>query len=305
MPYLFPQLIHGTFTFFLLTVNTLFFATCLLAIVPFKVVAPSEKLKRYSSRVMEWLAQTWVDGNTLIFRLTQKTQWDINGLSAALERNGWYLIISNHRSWADIIVLLSVFNRKIPFLKFFIKQELLWFPLLGPIWWALDYPVMKRYSKEYLRKNPQEKGKDLKTTRRACEKFKENPVSVLNFLEGTRFTRTKRDRQNSPYRHLLLPKAGGIAFALSAMGERFSEILNVTLVYPVRNFRFWHMLSGKLPRIVVRVESTAIPTDALVKDYQMDEEFQRRFQAWVNQLWQQKDQLIENILAESRAPAQA
>ena len=159
MPHLFPQLIHGTFTFFLLTVNTLFFATCLLAIIPFKVVAPSEKLKRYSSRVMEWLAQTWVDGNTLIFRLTQKTQWDIKGLSAALGRNGWYLIMSNHRSWADIIVLLSVFNRKIPFLKFFIKQELLWFPLLGPIWWASDYPVMKRYSKEYLRKNPQEKEK--------------------------------------------------------------------------------------------------------------------------------------------------
>jgi len=197
-----------------------------------------------------------------------------------------------------------VFNRKIPFLKFFIKQELLWFPLLGPIWWALDYPVMKRYSKEYLRRNPQEKGRDLETTRRACEKFKENPVSVLNFLEGTRFTRAKHDRQNSPYRHLLLPKAGGIAFALSAMGDRFSEILNVTLVYPVRNFRFWHMLNGKLPRIIVRVESTAIPSDALVKDYQTDDEFQRSFQAWVNQLWQQKDNLMEDMLAESGEPAQ-
>lgn len=305
MSNLFAPLVHGTFTFFLLTVNTLFFSMCLLAIAPFKVVAPSEKLKHYSYRVMEWLAQSWVDGNTLIFRLTQKTQWDVNGLTAELERNGWYLIISNHRSWADIIVLLSVFNRKIPFLKFFIKQELLWFPLLGPIWWALDYPVMKRYSKEYLRKNPRKKGKDLETTRRACEKFKEEPVSVLNFLEGTRFTRKKHDKQSSPYRHLLLPKAGGLAFALSAMGERFNEILNVTLVYPVRNFHFWHMLSGKLPRIVVRVESTAIPADALVKDYRTDEEFQRRFQAWVNQLWLQKDQLIEDILAESGAPAQA
>jgi len=296
MPRFFSALFHGTFTLVLLTVNTLMFASFLLAIIPFRALARNEQLRHRSYRLMEWLAQTWVDGNSLIFRLTQKTQWDVSWPSAALKRNNWYFIISNHRSWADILVLLSVFNRKIPFLKFFIKQELLWFPILGPIWWALDYPVMKRYSKEFLRKHPQKKGEDLETTRRACEKFKKSPVSVLNFLEGTRFTRAKHARQRSPYRHLLLPKAGGIAFALAAMGERFSEILNVTIVYPVGNFRFWHMLSGKLPRIVVRVESTTIPQDALVKDYQTDTEFQSRFQAWVNQLWQQKDQLIEEIL---------
>ncbi|MDY0041276.1 MAG: acyltransferase [Desulforhabdus sp.] len=289
-------LLHGTFTFVLLALNTLIFASLLLIIIPFKILAPNEKLKRCSYKAMEWFAQTWVDGNTLIFRLTQKTQWEVKWPSTALQLDGWYLIISNHRSWADILVLLAVFNRKIPFLKFFIKRELLRFPLLGLIWWALDYPIMKRYSKEYLRRHPQKKGRDLETTRRACEKFKDTPVSILNFLEGTRFTHAKHAVQKSPYRHLLVPKAGGIAFALSAMGERFCEILNVTIVYPISNFRFWHMLNGKLPRLAVRIETISIPADALAKDYQTDSEFQIRFREWVNQLWQQKDQLINDIL---------
>jgi len=299
-----PPPILGALTFSLLTVNTLFFAILLVAIIPFKVAVPSEKFKRFSYKIMEWLVRTWVDGNTLIFRLTQKTEWDVGGLSTDMKRDGWYLIISNHRSWADIFVLLTIFNRKIPFLKFFIKQELMWFPLLGLIWWGLDYPFMKRYSKKYLRKNPAKQGEDLETTRRACRKFKNTPVSILNFLEGTRFTRAKHDRQNSPFRHLLVPKAGGIAFALSAMGERFNEILNVTTVYPVRNFRFWHMLSGKLPRIVVRVERLAIPEEALSKDYLTDVEFRLRFQTWVNQVWQQKDQLIEDIMIKFGESAQ-
>jgi len=294
MPHSFTALFLGAFTFFLLTINTLFFAACILAIIPLKIFAPNDKLKHRSYELMESLAHTWVDGNTLILRLTQKTKWDVRGLNGKLKRDGWYLIISNHRSWADIIVLLSVFNRRIPFLKFFIKQELLWFPILGPIWWAMDYPFMKRYSREYLRKHPTKMGKDLETTRRACEKFKHNPVSVLNFLEGTRFTPTKHSRQNSPFRHLLLPKAGGIAFALSAMGEHFNEILNVTLVYPVHNFNFWHMLSGRLPRLLVRVERTSIPPEAILKDYQVDSEFKRFFQDWVNQLWAEKDKIIED-----------
>lgn len=304
MPFV-PPFILGITTFVLLVLNTLLFATPLLAIIPFKILAPTAGSKNHITRVMEAVAQAWVDCNTLIFRMTQKTQWDIQGLSAALKRSGWYLVISNHRSWADILVLQSVFNRKIPFPKFFIKKELMWFPLLGPIWWALDYPFMKRYSREYLRRNPEKRGRDLETTRLACEKFKATPVTVLNFLEGTRFSLTKHLNQRPPYRHLLSPRAGGIAFALSAMGERFNEILNVTIIYPVRNFRFWHMLNGKLPHIVVRIERTAIPEGALIKDYQTDTEFRKRFQGWINQVWQQKDQLIEDVFSEYDRPAQA
>lgn len=290
-----PPPILGILTFVLLAMNTLFFAILLIVVIPFKVAIPSGKFKRLSYETMEWLVRIWIDGNTFIFRHTQRTTWDVAGASTDLKPDDWYLIISNHRSWADIFVLFTIFNRKTPFVRFFLKEELKWFPLLGFVWWGLDYPFMKRYSKTYLQKHPEKRGEDLETTRQACRKFRRIPVAIINFLEGTRFTQAKHDRQNSPYRHLLVPKAGGIAFALSAMGERFSEILNVTIVYPVRSFRFWHMLSGKLPRIVARVERLAIPEEALTKDYLADEEFRLRFQAWVNHVWQQKDQLIEDL----------
>lgn len=303
MLHLLPPPVLGTLTFALLTANTLFFAILVIAIVPFKVALPGEKFKRFSYGLIESLVQTWADGNTLIFRLTQKIEWHVQGLHENLKRDGWYFIISNHRSWADIIVLQTLFNRRIPFPKFFIKQQLLWFPLLGFIWWGMDYPFMKRYSKAYLKKHPERHGKDLETTRRACEKFRHTPVTILNFLEGTRFSQTKRVHQNAPFRHLLLPKAGGIAFVLSAMGECFKEILDVTIVYPVRNFSFWHMLSGQLPRIEVRVDRLAIPQEALTKDYLTDADFRLRFQTWVNQVWQHKERLIEDIWAQTSGKA--
>lgn len=291
----------GTFTLFLLVANTLFFSTCILAIIPLKVFIPNRRLRHKCYQAMEWLAQAWVDGNTLILRLTQQTRWDVEGMQGPFKRDGWYLIIANHRSWADILILLSLFNRRIPFLKFFIKQELLWFPLLGVIWWAFDYPFMKRYSREYLRRHPEKIGKDLETTRRACEKFKDTPVSILNFVEGTRFTREKHRRQRSPFRHLLLPKAGGMAFTLAAMEGRFNEIIDVTLAYPVQHFNFWHLLNGRLPRLVVRVQRTTLPVGTVSGDYELDSEFKKSFQHWVNQLWTEKDNVIDELSVQSSA----
>ena len=118
-----------------------------------------------------------------------------------LARHEWYLMTSNHQSWADILVLQKVTNRRVPSLKFFLKQELIWVPLLGLAWWALDFPFMKRYSRAQLEKRPELKGKDMETTRKACEKYAHYPVSVMNFFEGTRFTEEKHRQQNSPYRH--------------------------------------------------------------------------------------------------------
>src|SRR3546814_9530339 len=114
------------------------------------------------------------------------------------------------------------FNRRIPLLKFFLKQELIKVPLLGLAWWALDFPFRKRFTRAEIEANPSLKGKDLETTRKACEKFKEMPTSVMNFFEGTRFTQAKHDQQQSPYEFLLKPKAGGTAFALSAMDGKLA-----------------------------------------------------------------------------------
>src|SRR5579863_10046354 len=111
----------------------------------------------------------------LIKALVTRTRWVVDGLQG-LNRGGWYLVLSNHQSWVDIPVLQRTFNRRIPFLKFFLKQQLKWVPVLGLAWWALDFPFMQRYSKETLEQHPELRGKDKEATRIACERFRDLPV---------------------------------------------------------------------------------------------------------------------------------
>jgi 1-acyl-sn-glycerol-3-phosphate acyltransferase len=227
--------------------------------------------------------------------------WDVRGLEG-LSMEGWYLVSANHRSWVDIVVLQRVFNHRIPFLKFFLKRELIWVPFPGQAWWALDFTFMKRYSKDELARHPEWRGKDLETTRRACERFRLAPISVINFLEGTRFTEAKRAKQGSPYRHLLLPKAGGLAFVLSAMGGSITSFVDVTIAYPGGTPTFWDVISRGLTRIVVRVKHFPIPADLVSGDYLEDAAYRERMQAWVRELWSRKDaELGETLEGAGRA----
>ena len=280
--------------------NTVFWFSTFIPVIVLKLVFFfSPVIQRQGSRWLMVLGSNWVSGNSTIFNLTQKTQWDIEGLDQ-LAPDQSYLVVSNHRSWTDIFVLQHVFNHKIPFLKFFLKKELIWVPLLGVAWWALDFPFMKRYSKAYLAKHPEKRGKDMETTRKYCERFKEYTVSVINFLEGTRFRESKREAQNSPYTHLLKPKAGGVAHALSILGDSFSEVLDVTLIYPENapENLILQLFKGKIPRIVVRVQRRPVPEAAAGKNYQEDPNYQKQIQEWVNGMWQDKDQLIADYFAE-------
>ena len=242
------------------------------------------------------LAEGWVTCNSAWMSLTQKTHWDVQGLSK-LNKDGWYLVSANHQSWVDILVLQHTFNGKIPLLKFFLKQELIRVPIMGLCWWALDFPFMKRFSKQYLEKHPEMRGKDLETTKIACEKFSQTPTSVMNFLEGTRFTQEKHAKQQSPYRYLLKPKAGGIAFAINAMGDKFQSILNITIAYPDGIPTFMDFMFGKVKNIVVRVNEIEIPPHYSKKDYNADPEFKQEVQGWVHNMWSDKDETLDKLLS--------
>jgi 1-acyl-sn-glycerol-3-phosphate acyltransferase len=243
------------------------------------------------------IAMIWIEGNSAIVGMTRQIEWDVQGVEH-LDPGKSYLVVSNHLSWADIFVLQHVFKRRIPFLKFFLKQELIWVPILGIAWWALDFPFLKRYSRSFLEKHPELRGKDMETTRKHCEKFKSQPVSVMNFMEGTRFDYRKHEKQKSPYRHLLSPRAGGVALILSCMGDYLSNVVDVTIVYPDKKppVHFWDLLAGRILRIVVRVEVLPIPEKVVGMDYEADTRFRERIQQWVNQLWQAKDHRIERII---------
>lgn len=293
-----PPPVLGALSCTLLALNTLFWATPLLALSLLKLLVPVAAVRKPVDHALNALAACWIGCNSRWIAWTSAQAWSVQGLDG-LRPGGWYLVNCNHRSWVDIFVLQKVFNRRIPFLKFFLKQQLIWVPVIGLVWWALDFPFMKRHTKTQLRKNPALRGQDLETTRRSCARFSLVPTSVMNFSEGTRYTPVKHAAQHSPYAHLLKPKAGALALALNVMGDQFRALLDVTLIYPDGTPSFWMLACGRAGRVVVRVQERPIPADLMGGDYSADPAYRSRFQRWLEGMWQDKDALIAGILTES------
>ena len=282
----------------LLLLNTLILIGPMMLIALLKLVLPGKALRTACSRGVMWVAETWAGIDKLIFATLTPTVWDIRG-GEGLRRDRSYLVVSNHQSWVDIPALVQAFNRKTPYFKFFLKQELIWVPFLGLAFWALDYPFMKRYSKAYLARHPEMAGQDLEITKRACARFKDLNVTVVNYLEGTRFTAAKQAQQGSPYQHLLKPKAGGVAFTLATLGPQLDALLDVTLVYPgQRAPGFWKLISGQVPKVIMDIRTRELDPALWAGDYQGDAEFRQYVQAWVSQLWQDKDTRIAELKRE-------
>lgn len=288
-----PHWLRGSLVFSSIIVSTVFWVIPIIIFAFIKLLVPVRAVRTLCTRILIEVATIWIGINNRLLQLFNRIEWDVEGIDGLSARD-WYLVTCNHQSWADILVVQKILHRKTPMLKFFLKQQLIWVPIIGVAWWALDFPFMKRYTADQIKKNPALKGKDLETTRRACEKFKYTPVAVFNFLEGTRFTPQKHEAQQSPYRYLLKPKAGGAGFVLGAMGEQLHTMLNITIHYPDKQFGFWDLLSGRIHRVIVRVETLAIPTELRSRDYLQDEAYRLQVQQWVGELWQRKDaQLAE------------
>ncbi len=285
--------VKGIISAILFVINTLFWVSLLLIVSAFRILIPLKFWYRYTSEISIFIANSWITINNMTIALLHKIQWDVE-YSGEMKMNDWYLVLSNHQTWVDIIVLQKVLLNKIPFLKFFLKKELIWVPVLGPAWWSLEFPFMKRYSKEFLEKNPHLRGKDIESTKKACEKYKTMPISIMNFMEGTRFTKFKHDHQQSPYSNLLKPKAGGISLVMNSMGNMLHKIADVTIFYPEGPKTFWEFLCGKTTRIVVKVNIIPI-TDEIRGDYVNDTEFSSKFYRWLNDFWIKKDKLLTDL----------
>lgn len=284
-----PPTLRGVIALSLLVLNTLFWCTVLFAVSIVKLVLPMPAVRARIDPLLNAIATQWIAFNSGWMRLTQRTRWDVEGV-ADLRYAGWYLVNCNHQSWVDIFVLQHTLNRRIPLLKFFLKQQLIYVPVIGLAWWALDFPFMKRGKGSGARQN------DLKTTREACEKFKLIPTTVINFVEGTRFTPAKQAAQQGTFRHLLKPKIGGLGIALAAMGEQFEALLDVTIVYPHGIPTFWQLLSGRLDAVTVRVQPRPIPAEVLGGDPVQDQGYRQRIGQWVDTQWREKDALIDALL---------
>lgn len=283
-----PRPVRFMLSFTLFGINTVVACTLLV------VVSIGKKIGL--ATLMVKIAESWIAINGLNMRLFQNIDWQIQG-ERDLSLKKSYLVISNHQSWVDIVAIQKVFNRRIPFLRFFLKQQLIWVPFLNMAWVALDFPFMKRYTKEEIAKHPEKKGKDLETTRRACEKFRGKAISILNFLEGTRWTPGKHKQQKSPFQYLLSPKTGGVAFVLGAMGEQFDAILDVTIRYPQGPVTMFNLFAGDIKCIQVHIQKILIPSEVLkaAKTYQEDKSSREQVQTWISQLWAEKDELLAQM----------
>ena len=257
----------------LVALNTLAGALLMLPFALIKFLLPIKAVRALCDHALNSIATGWVSVNGAWINAINRTRWRVSGLEG-LNTKSWYLVISNHQSWVDILVLQTILNRRAPFLKFFIKHELIYVPVIGLVWWALDFPFMKRGGAATVQQ-------DLENARKACEKFRLIPTSLISFAEGTRFTPEKHTAQKSPYKHLLKPKSGGVGMALETMGDMFTQVLDVTIAYPNGVPTFGDVLAGRLSEVVVQV------------------------QHWIQRIWKAKDAQLEQILNGGQAQAAA
>ncbi len=288
------QLILGIFTTTMLILNTIITFIPVFFVGTVKII-PYQPIRNICNKTLSYLCGYWIKFNINFIKYTRNIKWHIT-YDADLSLKKWYLVTANHQSWLDITVLQRALHNKIPELKFFVKDQLKWVPILGFTWWIFDHPFMKRYSKEFIKKNPAKKGLDLIATQKACQKFNHMPVSIMNFIEGTRFTNEKHQQQKSPYNYLLKPKSGGAAYVLNSLGEKIHSIIDITINYPDKHRNMWDYLCGRIKDIKVNVRQLKIPEQFLNMNYFDDPEIKSKFQEWLNEKWQEKDLIFKNEL---------
>lgn len=285
---------RGLSTMAQLLLSTAWTGGLIVLIAPAKLITRGEtraRLMRFLARI----AEAWVGRNERIVDRMLTTEWDVRGIEG-LRRDGHCLVISNHISWVDIIVIFRVFHDKSAFVRFFMKHQLIWFPIVGLACDALDFPFMKRYTPEFLERHPEKRGEDLATTRRACRRYRRIPVTVLNFVEGTRFTHHKHDLQASPYRHLLRPRIGGMAFALASLGDQLDAMFDVTIAYPGHDVTLWQFATNRVPRIIVRGRKLDVPPEFFNEAITRPGPERERLKQWIDGIWREKDELIDELL---------
>lgn len=288
------QNVVGAISMVMLVIHTLIIGIFVFFFIFWKVVLPEGPRRKFADPAIMIVAYAWLGAILWWLKYVLRIQWDVeNKVDFSMQH--WYMVVSNHQSWVDIFGLFHVTKGKIPLLKFFIKKELLKVPIVGQAWWALDYPFMQRHSPAYIAKHPEKADDDLKATRKACKKFSYIPTSIVNFLEGTRFTEAKRVKQKSPYQYLLRPKAGGIAFAIQALGEKFTSMIDTTIVYDQKPPSFWDLACGRVGKVIIRMRHVEIPKRFITMDYQHNRDDKKDFQLWLHELWLEKDAQIANL----------
>jgi 1-acyl-sn-glycerol-3-phosphate acyltransferase len=268
----------------LLAVNTALWCAPLFCAGLVRLLLPFPAAQRYLSGRMDLVINGWVACNRITNAVLRLHRTDLSWqVEKPLSLDKKYLVISNHQSWGDILILQNTLNGIVPPLKFFTKKELIYLPLLGIAMWLLGFPYVRRQG-----------AGDRSTLSESCRGFKQHPVSILNFLEGTRFTAAKHAATASPYKHLLPPKTGGLAFVLGELGAQIDQVLDVTIVYPEGTPTFWQFLCGDCRRS--RVDISGMPVPVASADQDLTELEVNELKAWAHDRWIAKDAQLDALI---------
>ncbi len=282
----------GVASFFSLALNMIFWSSLLFLAGLVRLLVPFKGWRKFWNSVTIFIGESCISFNNAWIKVLLRPSISINGIEH-LEKDHWYIATSNHQSWGDIFILQKITNKKVPLLRFFMKDILKWIPIVSIVGWALDMPFLKRYSQEEIKKNPSLRGKDLEQMKKAFKRLETNPGTVFSFAEGTRFTKQKHKDQNSPFDNLLIPKAGGIGVALSTM-PFITTLLDLSISYNSNSRSFWSFLCGGMSEIRVKARSIEIPEHLLNKDYSKNHQFRNELKDWLYEIWEEKDRFLNS-----------
>ena len=282
----------GILTFFAILI-ILSVAVTLLTIVNIPRVIPNKNLKVSLGSLSNSMGSATVASITAALRILHKLEWDFQ-IPKDVNTDTWYLAISNHQSWADIFILLAAGHKKIPLLKFFMKKELQWIPIIYLVHKTIDMPFLNRHSRAQIQANPESRKVDFENAKIAAKRFSRNPSTAFSFVEGTRFSRQKHAVQESPYTNLLKPKVGALAIALSGMPQ-VNALVDFTVVYATEKRSTWDFLCGELSKAKVVTKTYTLPEKLKNRSFEEDDDYRKSFQTFVNAIWLEKEQTIKDL----------
>ncbi len=288
--------LQGAIALLIVTVSTVVLTTIIFIGAIFKLIAPKGRATDAMTHLLSSFGELWVSVNKSVVWFYRDMEWDVQ-IPDEISHKGRYLVFCNHQSGVDILALQHCLNRRAPFGRYLLKQQLIWVPVLGVAWWALDMAFLRRYSRQELLKNPALRGKDLENAAQACEKLKHIPVSMMTFPEGTRLSEAKRKDQNSPYEHLLRPRYGGVGQVLYSFDDALDSLVDVTITYPHGTPGVWHYISGQVKKISVNIKLRPIGENIRGRNFREDSVAKCELKTWVDGIWEEKEQYITRKLA--------
>jgi len=293
------SLLRGIVAIFLIICVTIAVCIPLFSMAIIALLLPGAAGRHWRRWMEVWL-YAWTGFNKWLFHVMRISEIDVDWPQIdEMSTNKWYLVISNHRSWADILVLQTVLWNRVPQIKFFTKEQLIWIPFIGVGMYVLGFPYVKRATKDQIARNPDLKGADRDSIRSACTRFRFYPSTLLNFIEGTRFTHEKHGRQRNNYRNLLNPKIGGLSYVVAEMGTTLHRLIDITIIYPGGVPTFWEFLQGKCRRVLVYVDAPDLP--ARIRSERDEREQRRMLAQWIEERWRDKDERMTRVVGTIRA----